>query len=85
MTKKGEYIGLTARQTELSAEDPIDPLLLQEGFEMIQAEKKMGFREAMRHHWRAAAWSFLLSWALVMEGYDCLLASPKSSALLSDR
>ncbi|RSH89188.1 hypothetical protein EHS25_002300 [Saitozyma podzolica] len=35
-----------------------------------EAEKAMGFRQVVRIYWKAAVWSMLFSFALVMEGYD---------------
>ena len=39
------------------------------------AEKQMSFRQAFKLYPKAAAWSVLLSTAIVMEGYDTLLLS----------
>lgn len=62
-------IGLTAEQ--IAATDGLahaDPDLLARGLRLIQTEKASGFRESLRHHWRAVAWSVVLSLALVMDG-----------------
>jgi len=48
----------------------IDPDLLAQGLELIQAEKSMPLRDSMRYHWRALLWGMVLSLALVMDGYD---------------
>ena len=47
-----------------------DPVLVEQGLELIRQEKEMSFRQAIRHHWRALLWSMTLSMALVMDGYD---------------
>lgn len=66
------HIGLTDQQVNVDL-DPDELELLHEGFSLITAEKEYGFKQAMRSHWRSALWSFALSWALVMEGYDTQL------------
>lgn len=66
------HIGLTDQQVNVDL-NPEELELLHEGFSLITAEKELGFKEAMRSHWRSALWSFALSWALVMEGYDTQL------------
>lgn len=68
------HIGLTDKQVDVDI-DPAELELLHEGFLLINAEKELGVKQAMRTHWRAALWSFALSWALVMEGYDTQLVS----------
>jgi len=68
------HIGLTTQQIDVSI-NPEELELLREGLVLINAEKELGFKQAMRSHWRAALWSFALSWALVMEGFDSQLVS----------
>jgi hypothetical protein len=71
------HIGLTDKQIDvgLSAEELE---LVHEGLVLVNAEKAFSFKQAMRSHWRAALWSFALSWALVMEGFDTQLVSDAS-------
>jgi len=71
---KQDHVGLTDKQVAVDI-NPEELELLHEGFTLINAEKELGFKQAMRTHWRAALWSFALSWALVMEGYDTQLVS----------
>jgi hypothetical protein len=68
------HIGLTDKQIDvgLNAEELE---LVHEGLVLVNAEKAFSFKQAMRSHWRAALWSFALSWALVMEGFDTQLVS----------
>jgi hypothetical protein len=65
LTDKQIDVGLTAEELEL----------VHEGLVLVNAEKAFSFKQAMRSHWRAALWSFALSWALVMEGFDTQLVS----------
>lgn len=75
------HIGLTDQQVDVNI-NPEELELLREGFLLITAEKELGFKQAMRSHWRSAIWSFALSWALVMEGYDSQLVSDRFIAKL---
>jgi hypothetical protein len=68
------HIGLTDKQVDVDV-SPEELELLHEGLALINAEKELGFKQAMHSHWRAALWSFALSWALVMEGFDTQLVS----------
>jgi len=65
LTDKQIDVGLTAEELEL----------VHEGLVLVNAEKAFSFKQAIRSHWRAALWSFGLSWALVMEGFDTQLVS----------
>ena len=56
----------------------VDPVLLEQGLELIRLEKEMSFRQAIRLHWRAVVWSCILSLALVMDGFDGAIVSPTS-------
>ena len=64
----------TEKQTDMvTATHPaasVNPELLAQGLELIQAEKNMPLKECMRYHWRALLWGMVLSLALVMDGYD---------------
>lgn len=42
---------------------------------VVNEEKSLSFRQAFKMYWKAAAWSALLSTALVMEGYDVGIVS----------
>lgn len=75
---KQVHIGLTTKQVDVDI-NAEELELLHEGFVLITAEKELGFKQAMRSHWRSALWSFALSWALVMEGYDSQLVSARYS------
>ena len=68
------HIGLTDKQIDVGL-NPEELELVHEGLVLVNAEKEFGFKQAMRSHWRAALWSFALSWALVMEGFDTQLVS----------
>ncbi|KAL7425256.1 hypothetical protein Q5752_000944 [Cryptotrichosporon argae] len=68
--KDDGHIGLTAKQTAAAAASNVDPELLAQGIELLHEEKSMGAARALKHHWRALAWSLFLSLALFMDGYD---------------
>ena len=68
------HIGLTDKQIDVAL-GPEELELVHEGLVLVNAEKAFSFKQAIRSHWRAALWSFGLSWALVMEGFDTQLVS----------
>ena len=55
--------------------DTFDPRLLTLGDQVISKQKQENFRQSCRNHWRAIVWSFVISTALYMEGYDTGLVS----------
>ncbi|WWC59367.1 uncharacterized protein I303_101919 [Kwoniella dejecticola CBS 10117] len=72
--KEPQIIGLTDAQLRAVVED-VDPELIRIGHEVVARQKQETFREAWRNHWGAGMWSFVLSCALFMEGYDTGLIS----------
>jgi len=73
MESTTKEITLTHAQTSVISS--ADPVLVEQGLELIRQEKEMSFRQAIRHHWRALLWSMTLSMALVMDGYDGAIVS----------
>jgi hypothetical protein len=73
METSTKEITLTHAQTSMISS--ADPILVEQGLELIRQEKEMSFRQAIRHHWRALLWSMTLSMALVMDGYDGAIVS----------
>jgi hypothetical protein len=73
MESSAKEITLTHAQTSMISS--ADPVLVEQGLELIRQEKEMSFRQAIRHHWRALLWSMTLSMALVMDGYDGAIVS----------
>jgi SP family general alpha glucoside:H+ symporter-like MFS transporter len=73
MESSTKEITLTHAQTSMISS--ADPVLVEQGLELIRQEKEMSFRQAIRHHWRALLWSMTLSMALVMDGYDGAIVS----------
>jgi hypothetical protein len=73
MESSAKEITLTHAQTSMISS--ADPVLVEQGLELIRQEKEMSFRQAIRHHWKALLWSMTLSIALVMDGYDGAIVS----------
>jgi SP family general alpha glucoside:H+ symporter-like MFS transporter len=48
----------------------LDERAIAQAHSSAEQEKSMGFRTVMRLYYKAAFWSGILSFALVMEGYD---------------
>jgi len=67
-TKTGKEVNTVNPRHQVMSD--IDPELLAQGLELIQAEKSMPLRDSLRYHWRALLWGMVLSLALVMDGYD---------------
>lgn len=69
-TPKSEVVTVGLTDKQLAAVAGIDTELVRIGHEVIERQKHETFRQAWRIHWRAGAWSVVLTLALFMEGYD---------------
>jgi len=76
-------ITLTNAQLERVNAGDIDPVLLLAGHAMILDEKERSTIETLKTHWKAAAYSLILSTALIMEGYDAVIVSHRLDVGLS--
>lgn len=74
-------IGLTAHQVDVTASDDIDPDTLAYGLQLVEQEKATPIKTVLRSHYKAAAWGVMLSFALVMEGFDMNVVSGAASPL----
>jgi hypothetical protein len=77
-------ITLTNAQLERVTAGDIDPILLLAGHAMILDEKERSTIETLKTHWKAAVYSLILSTALIMEGYDAVIVSPRSHGHKAD-
>ncbi|ORX36271.1 putative maltose permease [Kockovaella imperatae] len=73
MENTTKHIGLTDAQFEHVTS--FDPAILAEGQRFIEEEKAATQGQTLRTHWRGALFSLALSFALVMEGFDCIIGS----------
>lgn len=75
MENNDKIITLTDAQLERSNASQLDPALVTEGQAMMLDEKERSTVKTLKTHWRAAVYSLVLSSALIMEGYDAVIAS----------
>ncbi|WOO84078.1 Maltose permease MAL61 [Vanrija pseudolonga] len=70
MEDNTKAIGLTAHQVDVTSAEDIDPDTLAYGLELVEQEKVTSIKSVLASHYKAAAWGVMLSFALVMEGFD---------------